>query len=151
MLVENTAEEYSDDARAVGPASMRPDSLMSDGHSPEQAVPQTLLIVNARVSTGDPRRPWADAALVRAGRIEAVGASAELRKRAPAGAVAIDARGMRLLPDSADSVVAPGQQANLVLVEQTGASRSADASGKSEIVVQIVDGRIVLDRDSSMR
>ena len=41
-----------------------------------------LAIVNARVWTGDVRRPWADAILVREERIEIVGSSAEVKKRA---------------------------------------------------------------------
>ncbi len=38
------------------------------------------LYVNARIRTGDPRRPWADAMLVRDGHVVAVGSSAEMRK-----------------------------------------------------------------------
>lgn len=45
-------------------------------------VPQRLL-VNARVATGDPRRPWADAILFEGDRVVAIGSSAALRKRAP--------------------------------------------------------------------
>jgi predicted amidohydrolase YtcJ len=53
------------------------------------------LVVNARIRTGDPRRPWADAVLLDGDRVLAVGASAELRKRAP-GAEVVDARGAEL-------------------------------------------------------
>lgn len=41
----------------------------------------TRLVVNARIRTGDPRRPWADAAALAGDRVVAVGSSAELRKR----------------------------------------------------------------------
>ena len=54
----------------------------------------TSLIVNARVRTDDPHRPWADAvALDDESRVVCVGSSAALRKRAPAGARIVDAAG----------------------------------------------------------
>ncbi len=57
------------------------------------AVPRRrVLVVNARIATGDPRRPWADALLLEDGRVVAVGGSAELRKRARDAEVE-DARG----------------------------------------------------------
>ncbi len=52
----------------------------------------TRVIVNARVQTGDPQRPWADAVALADDRVVAVGSSAELRKRAPTAAV-VDAHG----------------------------------------------------------
>lgn len=60
------------------------------------------LIVNARIATGDPRRPWADAILLDGDRVVAVGSSAALRKRAPqatvedAAGAAYDVDGNRL-------------------------------------------------------
>jgi predicted amidohydrolase YtcJ len=53
----------------------------------------TRLIVNARVETGDPRRPWADAVALAGDRVVAAGSSAELRKLAPAEVPVVDARG----------------------------------------------------------
>jgi predicted amidohydrolase YtcJ len=64
-----------------------------------------LAIVNARVWTGDPRRPWADAVLVRGETIEAVGSSAEVKKRAGQATQVIDARGLMLVPGFIDSHV----------------------------------------------
>jgi predicted amidohydrolase YtcJ len=64
-----------------------------------------LAIVNARVWTGDGRRPWADAVLVRGERIEAVGSSAEVKKLAGASVKTIDARGMMVTPGFIDSHV----------------------------------------------
>jgi predicted amidohydrolase YtcJ len=61
------------------------------------ATPARRLIVNARIATGDPRRPWADALLLDADQVVQVGASAELRKRAPDAEV-IDARGAEWSP-----------------------------------------------------
>jgi len=72
--------------------------------APAPAPVGALAIVNARVWTGDPRRPWADAVLVRGERIEAVGSSAEVRKRAGEARV-VDAKGMMLVPGFVDAHV----------------------------------------------
>ena len=65
--------------------------------------PVTLAVVNARVWTGDPRRPWADAVAVRGERIAAVGSSAEVRKLTPSAARLVDAGGAMLVPGFIDS------------------------------------------------
>jgi predicted amidohydrolase YtcJ len=67
--------------------------------------PVSLAIVNARVWTGDPRRPWADAVAVRGDRIAAVGSSAEVRKMALATTRVIDAKGQMLVPGFHDAHV----------------------------------------------
>ncbi len=64
-----------------------------------------LAIVNARIWTGDPRRPWADALLVRGERIEAVGSSAEVKKRAGVSVKTVDAKGMMVTPGFIDAHV----------------------------------------------
>lgn len=64
-------------------------------------TPPQRLVVNARVATGDPRRPWADAVLFEGDRVVAVGASAALRKRAPRATV-VDAGGATLTPEGPD-------------------------------------------------
>ena len=71
---------------------------------PPAPVP-ALAIVNARVWTGDARRPWADAVLVRGERVEAVGSTAEIRKRARSGVRIIDAKGMMVTPGFIDAHV----------------------------------------------
>jgi predicted amidohydrolase YtcJ len=65
----------------------------------------TLAIVNARVWTGDARRPWADAVLVTGERITAVGSSAEIRKLARPITRVIDAKGGLLAPGFIDAHV----------------------------------------------
>ena len=65
----------------------------------------SLAVVNARVWTGDARRPWADAIAVDGERIAAVGSSAEIRKLAGPGTRVIDARGMMVAPGFIDSHV----------------------------------------------
>ena len=68
-------------------------------------APVSLVVVNARVWTGDPRRPWADGIAVRGERIAAVGSSAEIRKLAGAEARLIDARGGMVVPGFVDAHV----------------------------------------------
>jgi predicted amidohydrolase YtcJ len=63
----------------------------------------TLAVVNARVWTGDPRRPWADAIGVAEDRISAVGSSAEVKKLAVSSTEVIDARGRMVVPGFIDS------------------------------------------------
>ncbi len=64
----------------------------------------TLAIVNARVWTGNPQRPWADAVAISGERITAVGSSAEVRKAAGAAEV-IDAGGQMVVPGFIDAHV----------------------------------------------
>jgi predicted amidohydrolase YtcJ len=72
---------------------------------PAPAPVEALAIVNARVWTGDQRRPWADAVLVRGERIDAVGSSAEVKKRAGPSTRTLDARGMMVVPGFVDAHV----------------------------------------------
>ena len=65
----------------------------------------TVAIVNARVWTGDPRRPWADAVAVTGDRITAVGSSAEVRKLARPVTRLVDAQGKMLVPGFIDAHV----------------------------------------------
>ncbi|HEX7122837.1 MAG TPA: amidohydrolase [Gemmatimonadaceae bacterium] len=62
----------------------------------------TLAVVNARVWTGDPRRPWAEAVAVAGDTIAAVGSSAAIRKAAGRARV-IDARGQMVTPGFIDT------------------------------------------------
>lgn len=74
-------------------------------HVLAQTAVISLAIVNARVWTGDLRRPWADAVAVEGAHIAAVGSSAEIRKLAGAGARVIDAHGAMVVPGFIDSHV----------------------------------------------
>lgn len=65
----------------------------------------SLAIVNARVWTGDPRRPWADAVAIAGDRIAAVGSSAEIQKLASPSTRVIDAKGQMMVPGFIDSHV----------------------------------------------
>src|SRR3712207_5834525 len=83
---------------------------MPPSHASSQTQP-TLAVVNARVWTGDPSRPWADAVAAAGDRIVAVGSSAEVRKlvdgatRAGTSVRVVDARGMMLVPGFIDTHV----------------------------------------------
>jgi predicted amidohydrolase YtcJ len=74
-------------------------------HLLAQAAVISLAIVNARVWTGDTRRPWADAVAVDGARIAAVGSSAEIRKLAGAQTRVIDAHGAMVVPGFIDAHV----------------------------------------------
>jgi predicted amidohydrolase YtcJ len=74
-------------------------------HLLAQTAVITLAIVNARVWTGDPRRPWADAVAVEGARIAAVGSSAEVRKLAGTQTRVIDAHGAMVVPGFTDAHV----------------------------------------------
>ncbi|HVT17108.1 MAG TPA: amidohydrolase family protein [Thermoanaerobaculia bacterium] len=68
----------------------------------------SLAIVHARVWTGDPVRPWAEAVAVRGPRIAAVGSSAEIERLLPLGGAhgrRIDAHGGMVAPGFIDSHV----------------------------------------------
>jgi predicted amidohydrolase YtcJ len=65
----------------------------------------TLAVVNARVWTGNKRKPWADALAISGSTIVAVGSSAEIKKLAQAGTRIIDANKQFVAPGFIDSHV----------------------------------------------
>jgi predicted amidohydrolase YtcJ len=71
----------------------------------QRAAEPTLAVVNARIWTGDSRRPWADALAVQGDRLTAVGTSAAVKKLAGPSTRVIDAKGMMLVPGLIDSHV----------------------------------------------
>lgn len=101
-------------------------------------APPGVLLVNGRVYTLDPARPWAEAIAVAGSRIVAVGTNAEARVAAPAGARVIDLKGAFALPGfndghvHVDSTGALLLGANLLDVHEPGAftSRIRDAAGR---------------------
>jgi len=62
-----------------------------------------LVLVNGKVWTGDPGRPWAEAVAVGGQTILAVGTTAEMRKLSPSAAKLIDLGGALVLPGFIDS------------------------------------------------
>ena len=105
-----------------------------------------IAIVNARVRTGNPRRPWADAVLVRDDRIELVGSSAEVRKLVDAGARTIDARGMLVVPTEQGAVLDAGAPANLEIADPDANRASPEETGDARVVLTMLAGRVVVDR-----
>ncbi len=78
---------------------------------PRSAI--TRAIVNGRIRTGDPRRPWADAVALAGDRVVAIGSSAEIRKLVPPAAAIVDAGGATLSVHDgrvADAPAGPGSR-----------------------------------------
>lgn len=95
-------------------------------------APVTLAVVNARIWTGDAKRPWAEAIAARGDRIAAVGSSAEIRKLAGADAKVIDAHGQMLVPGFIDShvhIISAGRGLSMVKLR--------DASTPAEFIARI--------------
>lgn len=108
--------------------------------------PTRLAIVNARVFTGNPRRPWADAVLFRDDRVELVGSSAEVRKRIDATVRTIDARGMFVRPAEKDGVLEAGALADIVMLDRDITRATPEETSDAEVMLLVVAGRIVSGR-----
>jgi len=78
-------------------------ALMLPAAAPAQAP--TLAVVNARIWTGDARRPWADALAASGERLVAVGSSAEIRKLVRTDTRVVDAHGAFVVPGFIDAHV----------------------------------------------
>jgi hypothetical protein len=124
---------------------------MPDIVAPSPAAAPALAIVNARVWTNDPRRPWADGVLVRGDTILSVGSSAEVRKRAGVAATLIDAHGMMVLPLAASARLGAGMAASLLIVDRATSIASPPSADDETVVFSLVEGRVVVDRDSLAR
>jgi predicted amidohydrolase YtcJ len=130
-----------------------------------------LAIVNARIWTGDCHRPWADAILVRGERIEIVGSSAEVKKRAGTTVRVVDARGMMVAPGVIDApvhsldgiyaavtrrplddarqelgVLAAGRRADLVLIDRDLTRVAPETIRDAQVMLTMVGGSVVFDR-----
>ena len=122
-----------------------------------------LAIVNARVWTANPRRPWADGLAVRDGRLLVVGSAAEVRK-VSAGARVIDAGGALVVPGALGALTADreaagagttlerGGAADFVLLDRPLPDASPDSLGSARVRLAVVGGRVrrdVDDRDAT--
>jgi predicted amidohydrolase YtcJ len=91
--------------------------------SSTKSAPVTLAVVNARIWTGNPQRPWAEAIAVRGDTIAAVGSSAEIRKMTGADAKVIDAHGQMMVPGFNDShvhIISAGRGLSMVKLRDAG-------------------------------
>jgi predicted amidohydrolase YtcJ len=115
---------------------------------PDSALdtPLAFAIVNARVWTRDERRPWADAVLSRGEAIVAVGASAELRKRAGVAASVIDAGGRMVVPFAANGRLAAGEPADLAIVDRITGAGAPGAPDERDLVFVLQKGQVVVNR-----
>lgn len=132
------------------------------GGSAGAPPPVSLVVVNARVWTGNPDRPWADAVAVRGDRLAAVGSSAGIRKLAPPTARMVDARGGLLVagdgdparsggPLAATAVLVTGGAADFTLFDRDISRLSPDAIhqagiAQAGIVLRVVGGEVISDR-----
>lgn len=60
--------------------------------TPHEATP-SVIVTNARIATGDPRRPWATALALRGDTLAALASAAEILKMAGARTRVLDAAG----------------------------------------------------------
>jgi predicted amidohydrolase YtcJ len=108
----------------------------------------TLAIVNARVWTGNPRKPWASGIAAEGDRIVAVGSSAEVAKLVSAGTRVIDAKGM-FVTSRADEdfagLIERGNVASFVIVDRDGSQLSREAFAGLKKIVEIRAGEILHD------
>lgn len=105
--------------------------------------PISLVVVNARIWTGRPGRPWADALAVSGDRLAAVGSSAEIRKLAGAAARVVDARGALLVPGADGD---PRPAAASVIAAAADGPGTEDGAGPRLVVGGPADFTL-LDRD----
>ena len=114
-------------------------------------APVSLAVVNARVWTGTPRRPWADAVVVRGDRIAAVGGSAEARKLAAGAPSArvVDAARRTVVgasPDgrpAPDRALEPGGMADFVLLDRDLPRVTPEALAGADVVLTVAAGRVL--------
>ncbi|GJG87213.1 hypothetical protein tb265_23940 [Gemmatimonadetes bacterium T265] len=127
---------------------MIPDDVSARSPTASPPLAPTLAVVNARVWTADPRRPWADAVVVRGDRLGFVGSGAEARKltRGTPDVRVIDARGRFLASDVADfRPLHAGAPADFVLADRDLTQFPAE-SGDVQLVLAVRGGRVVDER-----
>ena len=106
--------------------------------------PVSLAVVNARVWTGDPRRPWADAIVVRGDRIAFVGSAAEARKltRDAPHVRVVDAGGQFVASDASSlGVLRAGQAAEFIIVDRD-LTQTDVGRGEARIVFAVRNGQV---------
>ena len=64
-----------------------------------------LVLTNGHIYTADPKKPWAEAIAVTAGKIDAVGSNSEIAQRRTANTKSIDLKGKTVIPGITDGHV----------------------------------------------
>ena len=78
-------------------------ALCSIAVASQQREAPDLILLNGKVFTADPAKPWVEAIAVRGDRIDAVGTTAALRERAGARTRVIDVAGRVVIPGINDA------------------------------------------------
>lgn len=122
-------------------------------------MPPSLVVVNARVKTNDPARPWAGGLAVQGERISFMGSSAEMQKLAATAASVLDAGGKLLIAatpdgnDPADVKMASATPANFMVVDQEPPASSTWSNPGYRVFLRVVRGMVLentLPRPSSI-
>ena len=122
-------------------------------------MPASLVVLNARIKTNDPARPWASGLAVHGERIAFVGSSAEMAKMAAEASAVVDAGGKLLISASADGndpaevKMASATPANFMVVDQEPPANSTWANPGYRVFLRVVRGMVLensLPRPSTM-
>lgn len=109
----------------------------------------SLAVVNARVKTNDPTRPWANGVAVTGDQISFVGSSAEIKKLAGTAARVVDAGGRVLLSASADGndpaeiKIANQTPANFMVVDHEPPANSTWSNPGYRVLMRVVRGMVL--------
>lgn len=91
--------------------------LLALGYLPQPAQGPDLVILNARVYTGDAARPWAEAISIRGNKIDEVGTTAAIKVSSGNAVRTIDAGGRLLIPGFNDAHAHPGAMPDATILE----------------------------------
>jgi predicted amidohydrolase YtcJ len=87
----------------TGGASLAPRSLFAQQRENHPTDAPDLVVLNAKVTTVDPRQPRAEAFAIKNGRFQAVGSSPNIRNLVRAGVATWDAKGATVVPGFIDT------------------------------------------------
>ena len=112
-------------------------------------MPPSLVVVNARVKTNDPTRPWAGGVVVEGTKISFIGSSAEIQKLATTSVSVLDAGGKVLIAatpdgnDPADVKLATAAPANFMVVDQEPPANSSWSNPGYRVYLRVVRGMVL--------
>lgn len=109
--------------------------LIMAGASLAAQNPPDLAIVNARIFTGGPASPWAEAIAIQGTRIVAVGSTSDIRGRAAASTKVIDAGGKLVIPGINDAHAHPSAMPESTWLEGVGCFNSICRCGSCRIPI----------------